>query len=478
MRWVRLFFILAATGAVVVQAPAHAGRPAKKISIEYRGPLKDALKKIASQGGINLVASGDLSEEVEVLLHEVSPEEALKTLAATYHLRIDRSGSIWTLRPMTAAEQVAMPAPPQPPSPPAPPAPPGPEKEDRRPTEADESNASDRATREAAKALADSSTDREKPLKRTELRKKLREIEKRNRHPGRNDRVAQGSLIVAEGETVRNATAMGGSVVVNGSVTGDAVALGGSVTVTGHVSGGVVAMGGGVHLGPNAVVEGDVVAVGGEVTKDEGAEIGGDQTSSGALASLGLDRIVQKITKDAAKMSGGTPSEDSGHHPWLRGWHFGLPGFLLRFAFLFFVGLMLMVFAPTRMHQIEADLKNEPVKCGLVGLVGFVALVPLLIMLAITVVGLLVVPVVLFLACLGVAMGMSALANEIGMRLPIFRGRKTQALILAVGTLVLLLVAKVPYLGPLAIAVLMTIAFGAAIRTRFGQAPKGVPQPI
>jgi hypothetical protein len=36
----------------------------------------------------------------------------------------------------------------------------------------------------------------------------------------------------------------------------------------------------------------------------------------------------------------------------------------------------------------------------------------------------------------------------------------------------------VPYLGPLAIAVLMTIAFGAAIRTRFGQAPKGVPQPI
>jgi len=254
--------------------------------------------------------------------------------------------------------------------------------------------------------------------------------------------------------------------------------LGGSVTVNGHVSGGVVAMGGGVHLGPNAVVEGDVVAVGGEVTKDEGAEIGGDQTSSGALANLGIDRLMQKITKDAAKMSGGTPSEDSGHHAWLRGWHFGLPGFLLRFAFLFFVGLMLMVFAPTRMHQIEADLKNDPIKCGLVGLVGFVSLIPLLIMLAITVVGLLVVPVVLFLACLGVAMGMSALANEIGMRLPIFRGRKTQALILAVGTLVLLLVAIVPYLGPLAIAILMTIAFGAVIRTRFGQAPKGVPQPI
>jgi len=477
MKWVRMLCFLAATGTAVGQAPAHAATPAKKISIKYRGPLKDALKKIASQGGINLVASGDLSEEVEVLLSDVSPEEALKTLAASYHLRIDRSGSIWTLRPMTAAERVAMPAPPPtPPTPPAPAAPSVSEKEDRRSTEADESSASDRAAREAEKELADSSTNHEKPLDPALLRKKLREIRKRGRHPGRNDRVAQGSLTVAEGETVRNATALGGSLVVNGSVTGDAVALGGPVTVNGHVSGGAVAIGGGVHLGPNAVVDGDVVAVGGEVSKEEGAEIGGDQTSSGALTSLGIDGLLRAMTKD--KFSGGTPSEDGDHHSWLRGWHFGLPGFLLRFAFLFFVGLMLMVFAPARMHQIEADLKNEPIKCGLVGLVGFVSLIPLLIMLAITVVGLLVVPVVLFLACLGVAMGMSALANEIGMRLPIFRGRKTQALILAVGTLVLLLVAKVPYLGPLAIAVLMTIAFGAAIRTRFGQAPKGVPQPI
>jgi hypothetical protein len=73
---------------------------------------------------------------------------------------------------------------------------------------------------------------------------------------------------------------------------------------------------------------------------------------------------------------------------------------------------------------------------------------------------------------------MSAVANEIGMRLPFFRGRKTQALVLAVGTAVLLLVAKVPVIGPLAIMALMILAFGAAIRTRFGQAPKGIPQPI
>src|SRR5215813_10376548 len=210
MKWVRMLCFLAATGAAVGQAPAHAAAPAKKISIKYRGPLKDALKKIASHGGINLVASGDLSEEVEVLLSDVSPEEALKTVAATYHLRIDQSGSIWTLRPMTAAEQVA--TPPLPPAPPTPPVPPEPEKDD-------ESKASDRATREAEQAVADSSADREKPLNPALLRKKLREIRKRGKHPGRNDRVAQGSLTVGEGETVRNATALGGSLVVNGTVT-------------------------------------------------------------------------------------------------------------------------------------------------------------------------------------------------------------------------------------------------------------------
>jgi hypothetical protein len=480
MKWVRvLLFVGVASTGVVLPAPAGAATAAKRISIEYRGPLKEALKKIAAEGGINLVASGDLNQQAEVYLKGVSPEEALKTVATAYHLRIDQSGSIWTLRPMTEAERMGQ-VPPAPPPPPAAPreAESAPSEPSPSSNEKEEPSASDRAMRDAAEALAKPNSQRDRRADAKLLKQRLKEIAKHRRHPGSNDRVVQGSLAIGEGETVRNATALGGSLMVNGTVTGDAVALGGPVTVNGHVAGAVVAIGGGVHLGPNAVVDGDVVAFGGEVSKEEGAEIGGDQTSSSALTSIGIESLMRTIKKDAADRSDAGSEENTSHFPWFRRWHFGVPSFLLWFALLFAVGFMLMVFAPGRMHQIESDLKSEPLKCGLAGLVGFIALIPLSIMLAITVVGLLVVPVVLFLACLGVAMGMSAVANEIGMRLPFFRGRKTQALVLAVGTLVLLLVAKVPLIGPLAIAVLMTLAFGAAIRTRFGQAPKGVPQPI
>ena len=473
MKWVQLTWVVA-LASMGLQAPVAVASSSKRISIQYRGRLNDALKKIAAEGGINLVASGDLNQDAEVYLKGVSPEEALRTVATAYHLKIDQSGSIWTLRPMTDEERLAPPAP-------IPPSPPAPREAESTPPEPnsspdkEESPASERAMRDAAEAIAKSHAEPPRPVNPKLLKKTIKDIKQRHRHPGSNDRVANGSLVIGEAETVRNATAFGGSLVVNGTVTGDAAALGGSVTVNGRVSGGVVAIGGSVHLGPNAVVEHDVVALGGDVTKDEGAEIGGG--SSSATAGFGIDGLMRKIGRDVAKAS---EDEEDGasSRRWSHGSSFSFSSFLLWFAFFFAVGFMLMVFAPNRMHQIETDLKSEPLKCGLAGLVGFIALIPLLIVLIISIVGWLVLPVVVFLACLGVAMGMSAVANEIGMRLPFFRGKKTQALVLAVGTAVLLLVSKVPYLGPLAIMILGILAFGAVIRTRFGQAPKGIPQPI
>lgn len=475
MKWVSLASAVVLAG-IGLQASQAAARSPKRISIEYRGPLKDALKKIADEGGINLVASGDLNQDAEVHLKGVDPAEALRTVAAAYHLKIDQNGSIWTLRPMTDEERLAPPAPAPPPPPPAPRDAESTAPEPNHDPEKEESSAAERAMRDAAEAIARSHGQSPMPVDPKFVKRTIKDMKRRHRHVSSNDRVANGSLVVAEGETVRNATALGGSLVVNGTVTGDAAALGGSLTVNGHVSGGAVAIGGGVHLGPNAVVEHDVVALGGDVTRDEGAEIGGDQTSS-TIAGIGIGSLLRTIRKDVQRSSDdgddGLSAQRLSH-----GWNFFFPGFLVMFAFFFTIGFILMVFAPNRMHQIETDLKNEPLKCGLAGLVGFIALIPLSLMLIITVVGIIVVPVVVFLAFLGVVMGMSAVANEIGMRLPLFRGKKTQALVLAVGTAVLVLASKVPYLGPPAIAVLAVFAFGAVIRTRFGQAPKGVPQPI
>lgn len=490
MRFVESTLILAlATTGVAVAAPETSPSPrlARKISIEFRGPLKDVLKKIAAEGGVNLVAIGDLNEQAEVYLKGVTAEEALQTVAGAYHLKIDRSGSIWTLRPMTETERSAQPS--TPPSPPEPapsqepsaalPQPPTPEaKAPDTPL--------DRAANDMAAEISKSMPQGAPPLSGKELRQKLKAYERKYRHrkfgkSGSGDRVGRGMVVVNAGETVNNAAATGGSVTVNGQTQGDAVALGGSVVINGHVAGSAVAIGGSLHLGSNAVVEGDAVAIGGEITKAEGAEIGGDQVSTSNVASLlGQDWMGQMMrgghSSDRESRDGDSGSESSLHRSRSSTWGFTL--FLAWFAALFAVGFLSMVFAPTRMRQIEGELRSEPLKCGLAGLAGVLALIALTLILIVSIVGILLVPVLWFIVAVGIAMGVAAVANEIGMRVPFFRGRKTQALVLAVGILVLLVVKQVPYLGSMTILALTLVSLGAIIRTRFGQQPKGIPEPI
>ncbi|HZA50994.1 MAG TPA: STN domain-containing protein [Myxococcaceae bacterium] len=117
IRFAPLLLVTLLVGAQGAHAAPPEARPAatgRRVSIEFRGSLRDALKQIASKGGLNLVVTGNLEQDAEVYLKDVSPEEALRTVAAAYNLRIQRSGSIWTLRPMTREEIESAPPPPPP----------------------------------------------------------------------------------------------------------------------------------------------------------------------------------------------------------------------------------------------------------------------------------------------------------------------------------------------------------------------------
>jgi hypothetical protein len=471
-----------ATGSLLSTPPASASSPGR-VSVEFRGPLKDALKKIASQGGLNLVSIGDLSEPADVHLKDVAPEEALETVASSYQLKIERKGSIWTIRRMTEEEKLSL-APPAPtPSLPAmPPLPATPAQPGSGESAAQSSGAeaeADKAAREAEQEITQGNEQHGTPIDRTELRRKLKQVAKKYKYrrmsKDSNNRVGQGSVVVGEGETVRDAVAYGGDLTVNGELTGDAVAIGGRVLVNGHVAGSAIAIGGGVQLGPHASIDKDVVSIGGQVEKEEGAEIGGDQLSGdvGKWASGMIADIVRQARDREQKDQ---DSSRHAHHPTSH-ISLGIPLFLLHFAVLFGLGFLFMIFAPGRMRQIESELKSEPLKCGLTGFVGLLAMVPLTLLLGITIIGLLLVPVLWVLAAVGITMGIAALANEIGSRLP-FPATKTQALVLAFGTLVLLVVWRVPFLGPLVMCFIVLLSFGAIIRTRFGQRPKGIPEPV
>ncbi len=447
-------------------AEAPAATPAaKSIDVSFRGPLRDALKRIAKDGGLNVVATGDLDTSVEVHLQGISGEQALRTLARTYSLHLDQDGSIFTLRPLTAAEKTASVAPPAPVLPAEPRAlpPPVPPK----PPAMELGSAGDVDPRELQARIRDG----------------VRKAQHRSR--GDHDVVARGQpLEVGPDDTVDNAVVYSGNLTVRGHVEEDAVAFGGNLDVYGQVEGDANAFGGNVILHKGALVEGDVSAIGGTVIREEGAQVEGSTESFGGgdLGAMVAGEVKDSLKKDFQKAE---PEEASQAAPQLESkpesqGHLGraIVGFILRFAALFGLGFLGQLFFPARMKELAAELTRKPLLSGLTGLLGFIALIPITVVLAITLIGIpvavalwLVVPVV-------AALGLAVLASEIGLKVPVLRGRKTQAVVLALGLFLLLAVGAIPGIGPVVMGLATVVAFGAALRTRFGYRLRGMPEPI
>src|SRR5439155_20609932 len=100
------------------------------------------------------------------------------------------------------------------------------------------------------------------------------------------------------------------------------------------------------------------------------------------------------------------------------------------FSLYFSIGFLVMMFVPQRMKLIQAELVRQPLRCVGTGFLGVLAYAVLMLLSIITIVG----PFVLALVALVLwAMGMVALALELGARLPMVRGRTRQAAVRARG---------------------------------------------
>jgi hypothetical protein len=411
---------------------------AGRVSLQYQGPLGGALKQLADQGGINLVVSGNFDQPVQLMFKDLPADEALRIVAKTNHLSLSHEGDVWTLSPLSgsAAPTAVVPA-----------APPTPEV-DQDAAEAPESD--EDASEEAEPAPPPGPGF---PQGLNVPVPPIPPLPPPPHHRGHSDRdvVGTGSLTVPEGQTVGDAAAFGGSLTVNGTVEGDATAFGGNV-----------------HLGPRAHVKGEVVAFGGKVIREDGARVDGQELSFmnrevGSVLAEGLREGVANVRQPER--------EDS--HPMSR-----VAFFLMEFVLCFGLGFLFLMFVPHPMKQIEGELRRDWLRCGATGFLGTLAVVPLSVLLVVSVVGILVLPVLWVGLVLAVCMGYTAIANEIGIKLPVLRGKKTQATVLAVGTIVLLLVSRIPVLGPLALCLVGMLGLGAIIRTRFGTRPRGFPEPV
>lgn len=467
--------LLGATVALAAETPTPAptkdpaAEDVKTITVAFRGSLRDALKRIAEDGGINVVATGELDTAVEVHLKNVTAEQALRTIARTYSLRLDQDGSIFTLRPMTAAEKEAAssgtaaatpapgpgPVPPMPPvavAPPAPPAPP--------------------SVSEDAEEEVDTSEIRDR------VRREVRKTQRRNK--GERDVVARGhSLEVKENDSVHNAVVYGGNLVVKGHVEDDAVAFSGNLDVYGTIEGDASAFNGNVVLHPGSAVMGDVSAIGGTVVRNDDAHVEGaiESFGGGNVGKVVAGQVKDTLKKEFRNKDKHADADDEQEEEEDRDGG-GLPWFFIKFAALFGLGFLGQLFFPTRMKELSTELKAQPMKSALVGFLGAVALVPITLVLTITIIGIPVAAALVLVAALAAILGFTAVASEIGLKLPVMRGRKTQAVVLALGLLILLTLTSLPVLGWLVAIPTALMGFGAALLTRFGNRLRGFPEPL
>ena len=135
---------------------------------------------------------------------------------------------------------------------------------------------------------------------------------------------------------------------------------------------------------------------------------------------------------------------------------------------------MLISFAPERVENARAYLEHRPGHSVIAGLAILVGFIPLCILLAITVVGIPLIPVAALILAAITVIGLTAFCTWLGERIPLFKDNKSSIGALAIGLAVLFLVDLIPVIGSTAILVVAFIAAGATLLSRFG---KRKPEP-
>jgi uncharacterized RDD family membrane protein YckC len=296
----------------------------------------------------------------------------------------------------------------------------------------------------------------------------------------------------------RDVVRIGQDVVVRaGELAGDVVVISGSATIEGRVNDLVVILGT-AHLGSTAIVAGDMVVVGGGATIEEGAQAERDLVVVGGSLSAppgftpGREHVVvgpafgpPGLTAVRAVMPWVTGGLMLGRPivPSL-GWIWAVVGVV------FFVYLLLLVLFPRAIGVSVDTLAEKPLTAFLAGLIVLLLVGPVTMILAISVVGLAVIPLALCALVIAWMVGTIAVARWMGARLVVEDqpDRTAQAVrSFVIGFVLICVLYMIPFVGFLSWTIIgvfglgaATLAFAAAFRRENPppERPEPVPGPL
>jgi len=234
-------------------------------------------------------------------------------------------------------------------------------------------------------------------------------------------------------------------------VVNDVVVIHGSVTVYGRVEGNVVIVGGSLYLKEGAKVRGHVVIIGGEIVRDPTAEIAGKTTQ------IYFPRFLPSL---ATFLTGG----------WIAVW-----AAISVMVLLGFLGLAILLVAliPEHIGAAVSALERSFAAMLLWGVFWVIMIAPVAILLAISIVGIILIPLQVLLVALAFLIGYITSAIYIGRNVFIRFKKVSPPFVDAIlGILILYAVGFVPLFGAVIKAIFLIAGFGAVMTTRFGTVGK------
>jgi cytoskeletal protein CcmA (bactofilin family) len=322
------------------------------------------------------------------------------------------------------------------------------------------------------------------------------------------DLIASAGTVRVDGRVEGDLVASGGQVTVAGTVTGDVLAAAGSTTIAGQVGGDARVASGQVRLQPQARVGEDLLVGAGQVTIDPGARIGGDlvfgsgrMQMDGAVAGnvLGSTGSYARGGSVAGSQQVNVEPPEAARAPTLAD---RILEVLRRYVSVLVVGALLLWLVPRLLRGAADAVRGRPLASLGVGIVGVLAVVVALVLVVLVTVlvaivlgllglgsltgltvfgGLLVAAVVVFLFVLALVFAAPATVGlAVGRLLVRGEGRSFPASLgaLALGVLVVVLVAAIPVVGGWLEALVVLVGLGALLlmarRTRQATEPTAV----
>jgi len=248
-----------------------------------------------------------------------------------------------------------------------------------------------------------------------------------------------GNVTVVEKQVVENAIAIGGSAIVqpNGRVIQTAIAIGGDVV-----------------LKQGARVDGDAYAIGGKVVQAEGATIGG---SNGTFDDRynGNERGMMGMHRDRNQF---------------------LPMYFFHAGFRIFsaivgatLGTILLRTAPPFLPNLAATVRQYPGQSALWGIGAVFAFCALTVFLAITLIGIPLIPL------LGLIVSLTSLVGSLGISLFVGQqvvksDRRSSLQQFLIGLLIVTVLALIPFVGGVVVFVVSLFGLGSLLTWKLGQA--------